>query len=109
MIAGEWTVHPPEAEKRPPGKEINSMNILLWLALGALAGWLAGLMMGGERRGILGNVIVGILGSVVGGFVASLLGLGGVDGFNLYSLLVAVGGACLLLWSFGMVRRRAEK
>ena len=85
------------------------MNILLWLALGALAGWLAGLMMGGERRGILGNVIVGILGSVVGGFVASLLGLGGVDGFNLYSMLIAVAGACLLLWIFGMVRRRAEK
>ena len=84
------------------------MNILLWIVLGALAGWIAGMIMGGEKRGILGNVIIGVLGSAVGGFVSSLLGLGGVDGFNLYSLLVAVGGACLLLWIYGMLRRRAE-
>ena len=85
------------------------MNILLWIILGALAGWLAGLIMGGERRGWLGNILVGILGSAVGGFVASLLGWGGVDGFNLYSLLVAVGGACLLLWIYSMIQRRTEK
>lgn len=85
------------------------MNILLWILLGALAGWLAGLIMGGERRGWLGNILVGILGAAVGGLVASLLGLGGVDGFNLYSLLVAVGGSCLLLWIYGMIQRRTQK
>ena len=85
------------------------MNILLWIALGALAGWLAGLIMGGEKRGILGNVVLGILGSVVGGFAASLLGLGGVDGFNIYSLLVAVAGACLVLWISGLARRAARR
>lgn len=85
-----------------------AMSILLWIVLGALAGWVAGMIMGGEKRGILGNVIIGVLGSAVGGFVSSLLGLGGVDGFNLYSLLVAVGGACLLLWIYGMLRRRTE-
>ena len=85
------------------------MNILLWIALGALAGWLAGLIMGGEKRGILGNVVLGVLGGVVGGFAASLLGLGGVDGFNVYSLLVAVGGACLVLWISGLARRAARR
>lgn len=85
------------------------MNILLWILLGALAGWLAGLIMGGERRGWLGNILVGILGAAVGGLVASLLGLGGVDGFNLYSLLVAVGGSCLLLWIYSMIQRRTQK
>ncbi len=85
------------------------MNILLWIALGALAGWLASLIMGGEKRGILGNVVLGVLGGVVGGFAASLLGLGGVDGFNVYSLLVAVGGACLVLWISGLVRRGARR
>ena len=85
------------------------MNILLWIVLGALAGWLAGMIMGGERRGWLGNILVGILGAALGGMVASLLGLGGVDGFNLYSLLVAVGGSCLLLWIYGMLQRRAQK
>ncbi|MDO5326185.1 MAG: GlsB/YeaQ/YmgE family stress response membrane protein [Clostridia bacterium] len=85
------------------------MNILLWIVLGALAGWLAGLIMGGEKRGWLGNIVVGILGAAVGGLAASLLGLGGVDGFNLYSLLVAVGGSCLLLWIYGMLQRREQK
>ena len=86
-----------------------AMNILLWIGLGALAGWLAGLIVGGEKRGILGNVVLGILGSIVGGFAASLLGLGGVDGFNAYSLLVAVGGACLVLWISGLARRAARR
>ena len=54
------------------------MNILLWLVLGAVAGWIAGLIMG-ERRGWAGNILVGILGSAVGGFAASLLGWGGVS------------------------------
>ena len=85
------------------------MNILLWIVLGALAGWLAGLIMGGEKRGWLGNILVGILGAALGGLVASLLGFGGVDGFNLYSLLVAVGGSCLLLWIYGMLQRRTQK
>ena len=83
------------------------MNILLWVVLGALAGWLAGLIMG-ERRGWAGNILVGILGSAVGGFVASLLGWGGVNGFNLYSLLVAVAGACLLLWIYHMIQKNAQ-
>ena len=84
------------------------MNILVWILFGAIAGWLAGLIMGGERRGWLGNILVGILGSALGGFVASLLGFGGVDGFNLYSLLIAVAGACLLLWIYHMIQKNAQ-
>ena len=84
------------------------MNILLWLVLGAVAGWIAGLIMG-ERRGWAGNILVGILGAGIGGFVASLLGWGGVDGFHLYSLLVAVGGACILLWIYNMLQRRTAR
>ena len=85
------------------------MNILVWIIFGAIAGWLAGLIMGDERRGWLGNILVGVLGAGLGGFVASLLGFGGVDGFNLYSLLIAVAGACLLLWIYNMVQRRTQK
>ena len=85
------------------------MNIVVWLVFGAIAGWIAGLIMGGERRGWLGNILVGVLGAGLGGFVASLLGFGGVDGFNLYSLLVAVGGACILLWSYNMLQRRVAR
>ena len=102
MIKAEWLFAVPER-----GNKI--MNLLLWIALGALAGWLAGLIMGGEKRGILGNMVLGILGSVVGGFAASLLGLGGVNGLNVYSLLIAVAGACLVLWISGLARRAAKR
>lgn len=80
------------------------MNILLWILLGALAGYLASLIMGGGRSWV-SNIIIGVLGAGIGGFAASLLGLGGVTGFNLYSLLVAVAGACLLLWLFNLLKR----
>ena len=85
------------------------MNILVWILFGAIAGWLAGLIMGDQRRGWLGNILVGVLGAGLGGFVASLLGLGGVDGFNLYSMLIAVAGACLLLWIYNALQRRTQK
>lgn len=84
------------------------MNIVLWILLGALAGYLASLIMGrcGHGGGAwLVHIIIGILGAGIGGFVATALGLGGVTGFNLYSLLVAVAGACLLLGLYNLIRR----
>lgn len=81
------------------------MNILLWIVLGALAGYLASLIMGRSRGYWLVNVIIGVVGAALGGFVASALGLGGITGFNLYSLLVAVAGACLLLGLFNLIKR----
>ena len=80
------------------------MNILLWILLGALAGYLASLIMG-RGQGWLGNIIIGVLGAGIGGCAASLLGLGGITGFNLYSLLIAVAGACLLLWIYSLIKR----
>ena len=82
------------------------MNILLWLVFGALAGWLASIIMGTDARmGAWSNILFGIVGSVVGGFVASLIGLGGVSGFNVSSLLIAVAGACLCLFVVNMMGR----
>ena len=81
------------------------MNILLWIVLGALAGWLAGMIMGQEGRNWLVNILIGVLGAAIGGVVASLLGLGGITGFDLYSLLIAVAGACLLLGVYSLLRR----
>jgi len=81
------------------------MNIVLWIVLGALAGWIAGLIMGNMGRNWIVHIVIGILGAALGGFVATLAGLGGITGFNLYSLLVAVAGACLLLAIFNLLRR----
>jgi len=81
------------------------MSILLWILLGGVAGWIASLFMKtNESQGIFLNIIVGIVGASLGGFVFSFFGASGVTGFNLYSLVVAVIGASLLLWIVRLVR-----
>lgn len=74
------------------------MGILLWLIFGALVGWIASLILGTDAsQGALGNIVLGILGALVGGFFSSLLGFSGVNGFNLYSMLIAILGALLVV------------
>jgi len=72
------------------------MGILIWIIFGALVGWVASMIMKGGG-GLLWDIIVGIVGAVIGGFVMSLIGNSGVSGFNLYSFLVALLGACILI------------
>jgi uncharacterized membrane protein YeaQ/YmgE (transglycosylase-associated protein family) len=72
------------------------MGILLWIVFGAIAGWVASAFMG-TREGLVTDIILGIVGAVLGGWLMSLLGYGGVSGFNLYSLFVAVIGAVVLI------------
>lgn len=73
------------------------MGIIIWIVFGALVGWAASLIMGGEG-GLMRDIIVGIVGAVVGGFIMSMIGKSGVGGFNLYSFLVALLGACILIY-----------
>lgn len=74
------------------------MGILAWIILGGIAGWIASMVMStDDQQGIFLNVIVGIIGALIGGFVVGMLGGDGVNGFNLYSLLVAVFGSIVLL------------
>ena len=83
------------------------MNIILWIVFGALAGWIASLIMGTNRQqGCLIDIVVGIVGAFLGGFVFSLFGGQGVTGFNIWSLVVAVIGAIILLAIVKAVRRR---
>lgn len=73
------------------------MGIVLWIIFGALAGWLTSMVMGtNPQQGAIGNILLGIVGAFVGGFVGALLGFSGVTGFNIYSLLIAIGGAVLV-------------
>jgi uncharacterized membrane protein YeaQ/YmgE (transglycosylase-associated protein family) len=82
-------------------------SLLTWLALGAVAGWLAGKIMRGGGFGLVNNIIIGVVGSFVGGWLAGLLGLGGrAGGFNLMSIATAVAGAVLLLFVVGVIKRR---
>lgn len=81
------------------------LGIIGWLVIGVVAGWLAEKVMG-RNHGLLTNLVVGVIGALLGGFIAgNLLGIP-VGGFNLVTLLVAFGGAVLLLFLLGLVKRR---
>ena len=74
------------------------MNILAWLVVGLIAGWLAGQVMKGGGYGLIGDIIVGVLGALIGGFLAGLV-FGGdfVSGINLTTIIVAFLGAVILI------------
>lgn len=82
------------------------MGILTWIIFGLIAGALAKLIMpGNQSNNWFTTIILGIIGAVIGGFIASAIGWGSVDGFNFRSMLVAIGGALLLLWIYSLLSR----
>lgn len=80
------------------------MGIIIWIIFGALVGLVASMIMGGGG-GLLWDIIVGIVGAVIGGFIMSLIGYGDVSGFNLYSFVVALFGACIFIAIVRAIRR----
>jgi uncharacterized membrane protein YeaQ/YmgE (transglycosylase-associated protein family) len=83
------------------------MGIISWIVMGGLAGWVASMITGrNQNMGLIANIVVGVVGGLLGGWIASLLGLGAISGFNLGSFLIALGGACLLLFVTGMFKRK---
>jgi len=83
------------------------MGIIGWIILGGLAGWIASMIAGTNReQGLLGNIIVGIIGAFVGGFIFNLFGGVGVTGFNLWSFIVALVGAVILLFIWRAITGR---
>jgi uncharacterized membrane protein YeaQ/YmgE (transglycosylase-associated protein family) len=84
------------------------MGILTWLALGLVAGFLASLFVNKRGEGMFMDIILGIVGAVVGGFIAQFAGFAGITGFDLYSVLIAIGGPIVVLFVYhALVRRRA--
>jgi len=84
------------------------MGIIGWIIIGALAGWIASMITGNDKKMGAGlNILVGIVGGIIGGVVMNFLGGYGITGFNLWSLLVATGGAVLLLLIVNAVRRNS--
>lgn len=83
------------------------MGILLWVLFGLIVGVIAKFLMpGGGPRGIIITIVLGIVGALLGGWIASLLGIGDVTGFNVGSMLIAIGGAMLVLVVYQLVMRR---
>ena len=79
-------------------------GILIWLIVGGIAGWLAGLIVKGGGQGIIVNIIVGIVGAVIGGWLFGQLGVAVGTGL-VNSIVTAVGGAGVLLLIIGFIRK----
>jgi uncharacterized membrane protein YeaQ/YmgE (transglycosylase-associated protein family) len=72
-------------------------NLVAWILFGAIAGWLTAKFMH-LSTGFWQNTFLGIVGAILGGAIMSLIGGAGITGFNIYSLLVSIAGACLFTW-----------
>ena len=72
------------------------MNFIIWIIFGAIAGFVADVVMSSDH-GLIEDVVLGIIGGFVGGFIMNQFGQPGVTGFNLYSVVVAVIGAIVLI------------
>jgi uncharacterized membrane protein YeaQ/YmgE (transglycosylase-associated protein family) len=84
------------------------MGIIAWIVLGAIAGWLTNMIMGG-KEGVLATIILGIVGAVVGGYLAgTVFGVADVTGVNVESIVVAVLGGVIVVAVYRMlIGRRA--
>jgi uncharacterized membrane protein YeaQ/YmgE (transglycosylase-associated protein family) len=83
---------------------IDPQTLIIWLIIGAVAGWLAGQIMTGGGFGLVGNIIVGIIGALVGGWLLPRLGVyigGGIVG----AIINAAIGAIIVLFAISLVRR----
>jgi uncharacterized membrane protein YeaQ/YmgE (transglycosylase-associated protein family) len=76
------------------------MSIIGWIILGLIAGFIASKIVNKTGEGVVLDIVLGIIGAVVGGFLFSLIGAAPVTGLNLYSMLVAVIGALVVLFIY---------
>jgi uncharacterized membrane protein YeaQ/YmgE (transglycosylase-associated protein family) len=80
------------------------MNIIYFLLIGIVAGWLAGLIMKGRGFGLIGNLIVGCIGALLGGFLFGALGIAAYGLIG--SLIAALVCAIVLLWIISLVKKK---
>ena len=82
------------------------MSIIAWLVLGLIAGFIGSKIVNRTGEGLVMDIVLGVVGAVVGGFLFNMFGASGVTGLNIYSLVVAVIGAIVVLVVYHMVFRR---
>jgi uncharacterized membrane protein YeaQ/YmgE (transglycosylase-associated protein family) len=81
------------------------MGIIIWIIFGAIVGFIASNIMG-KGEGLLWDIILGIVGAIIGGFIMNLFGYAGITGFNLYSTVVAVIGAIIVIYIGRALRQK---
>ena len=82
------------------------MGIIAWIVLGLVAGFIASKIVNRSGEGPLLDIVLGVVGALVGGFLFNIVGAAGVTGFNLWSILVAVAGAVVLLLAYHAIAGR---
>ncbi len=84
------------------------MSIIAWIVLGLISGFIASKIVNKRGEGVALDIVVGIVGALVGGFLFNVIGIAGVTGFNLWSMIVSVIGAVVVLAVYhAFVRRRS--
>ncbi len=81
-------------------------GIIILLIVGAIAGWLAGMIVKGIGFGLIGNIIVGIVGAFIGTWLWGVLSLPMIANFWVSAIVTATVGACVLLFVIGLIKRR---
>jgi uncharacterized membrane protein YeaQ/YmgE (transglycosylase-associated protein family) len=90
---------------RPKGRQSMTLEgLIIWLIVGAIAGWLAGLIVKGYGFGLIGNIVVGIVGALIAGWLLPRLGIVIGGGF-VSAIINALIGAVILLVIIGLIRR----
>ena len=89
--------------------EDNYMSFIAWIVLGLIAGFIASKIVNKTGEGLVLDIVLGIIGAVVGGYLFQTFGMTGVTGVNIYSILVAVVGAIVVLFIYHAIARRGPR
>lgn len=85
------------------------MSIIAWIVLGLIAGFIASKIVNKSGEGVVLDIVLGVVGAVVGGWLFSFFGMSGVSGLNIYSLVVAVIGAVVVLFAYHAITGRGQR
>jgi uncharacterized membrane protein YeaQ/YmgE (transglycosylase-associated protein family) len=92
--------------RNPSRKRGQKMSIITWIILGLIAGFIGSKIVDKSGQGMLMDIVLGIVGAIVGGAIFSFFGKTGVTGLNIYSLVVSIIGAVVVLWLYHAVSGR---
>jgi uncharacterized membrane protein YeaQ/YmgE (transglycosylase-associated protein family) len=82
------------------------MNVFAWIILGLIAGFIGSKIVNKSGQGMIMDIALGVVGAIVGGVIFNLFGAAGVTGLNIWSLVVSIVGAIVVLWLYHMVSGR---
>ncbi len=85
------------------------MSFIAWIVLGLIAGFIASKIVNKSGEGLIMDIVLGVIGAVVGGFLFQTLGMAGVSGVNIYSILVAILGAVVVLFVYHAITGKGNR